>query len=66
MIDNDVKPALSIYTMTILTLYPGEAHAADGPGEHVCEDAGEGVAGGEVGMEPGVLPVGHAHLVWLL
>ena len=42
-----------------LDIYPGEPHTPDSPGEHVRQDAGEGVPGWEVGVEPRVLPVGH-------
>ena len=36
---------------------PGEADAADGVAQHVAQDGRVRVAGGEVGVEAGVLPV---------
>ncbi len=39
--------------------YPGEAEAVDSVCEHVAEEGGVGVQGGEVGVHVGALPVGH-------
>jgi hypothetical protein len=39
--------------------YPGEAEAVDSVCEHVAEEGGVGVQGGEVGVHVGTLPVGH-------
>ena len=43
-------------------LYPGEADAADGVREHVGEDAGVGVAGREVGVEPEIYTCPSLHV----
>ena len=45
---------------TIYT-HPGEAEAVDTVGEHVPEEGGVGVLGGEVGVHVWALPVGHLH-----
>jgi len=39
--------------------YPAEANAGDGTREHVSDDGRVAVGGGEVGVELGVVPVGH-------
>lgn len=39
--------------------HPGEADAADGPTQHVCEHGGVRAGRGEVGEEVGTVPVGH-------
>lgn len=42
-----------------LRAHPGEADAADGPTQDVCEQRRVGVGGWEVGEEEGAVPVGH-------
>ena len=42
-------------------VYPGEPHTANGPRQHVRQNAGERIACREVSVEPRVLPVGHPH-----
>ncbi len=39
--------------------YPGETQTVDSVCEHVAEEGGVGVQGGEVGVHVGALPVGH-------
>jgi hypothetical protein len=40
--------------------YPAEANAGDGAREHVSDDGRVAAGGGEICVELGVLPVGHA------
>lgn len=39
--------------------YPSESKAADGVGQHVAQQRGEGVESWEVGVHVGTLPVSH-------
>ena len=50
----------TIYHRSIDT-HPGEAEAVDTVGEHVPEEGGVGVLGGEVGVHVRALPMGHLH-----
>ena len=46
--------------------YPSEAKTVDTIGQHVPQQGGVGVEGGEVGVHVGALPVGHLHEKLLL
>ena len=52
---------LICYWICFKKCYPGESNTSNSSWQHVSQDAGEGVACWEVGVEPGMLPVRHPH-----
>ncbi len=42
--------------------HPSKAEAVDSVGQHVAEEGGVGVEGGEVGVHVGTLPVCHLQI----